>query len=120
MVQKIKEAKNLIELVYALEPLCYYFNMKPSEFWDSTYREINIYTQSNLCHVIDDFRQEIKLQEAVTDKLIMADAMSNKRPKVVPLQNTFKNLFPEKEEIAQSPEEITRRMRAYMKLEKNM
>ena len=64
--------------------------MKPNEFWNSTYREINIYTQANLCHVIDNFRQDVRLQEAVTDKLIMADAMSNKRPKIIQLQKVFK------------------------------
>ncbi len=93
--------------------------MKPNEFWNSTYREINIYTQANLCHVIDNFRQDIRLQEAVTDKLIMADAMSNKKPKIIQLQNVFKNLFPSKEENIQSPEEITKRMREIMKVEKN-
>lgn len=89
--------------------------MKPNEFWEGTYREINIFAQSNLCKKMDDFRQEIQLQEAVTDKLIMADAMSNKRPKIVPLQKTFENLFPKQEEKIQSPEEIAKRMREAMK-----
>ena len=120
MVQKIKEAKTLVELIYALEPLCYYFKMKPSEFWNCTYRKLNIYTQSNLCHLMDDFRQEIKLQEAATDKMIMADAMSNKRPKIIPLQKTFEKLFPKNESnTIQSPEEIARRMRAIMQIDKN-
>lgn len=94
--------------------------MKPKEFWDSTYREINVYTQANLCHVIDEFRQEIRLQEAVTDKLIQADAMSNRRPKIVPLQKTFEKFFPDnKKDKAQSPEEITKKMRIIMKSQKN-
>jgi len=92
--------------------------MKPNEFWNSTYREISAFTQSNLLHNVDDFRREIQLQEAVTDKLIQADAMSNKRPKIVPLQKTFKNIFPKQEETIQSPEEIARRMRAIMKASK--
>ncbi len=92
--------------------------MKPNEFWNSTYREVSVFTQSNLCYIMDSFRQEIRLQEAVTDKLIMADAMSNKRPKIVPLQKTFEKLFPQKEEQVQSPEEIAKRMRAIMKAEK--
>ena len=116
MVTKIKEAKALIELIYSLEPLCYYFSMKPNEFWNSTYREINIYVQSNLCHTIDDYKQEINLQEAVTDKMIMADAMSNRRPKIIPLHKTFEKLFPEnKEEKTQSSQEIAKRMREIMK-----
>ncbi len=92
--------------------------MKPNEFWNSTYREINIYTQANLCHIIDEFKQEIKLQEAATDKLIMADAMSNRKPKIIPLQKTFEKLFPENEEKIQSPEEIAKRMREIMKNQK--
>lgn len=92
--------------------------MKPQEFWNSTYREINIYTQSNLAHTMDGFRQEIRLQEAVTDKMIMADAMSNKKPKIIPLQKTFENIFPEKEEKQQSPQEIARIMHEVMKYDK--
>lgn len=107
-----------MDLIYALEILCYYFNMKPNEFWNSTYREINIFTQANLCHSIDEFRQDIRLQEAVTDKLIMADSMSNTRPKRIPLQKTFENLFPKKKEIIQSPVDITRRIRTIMKSDK--
>lgn len=93
--------------------------MKPKEFWDCTYREVNLFTQANLCHIVDDFRQEIKLQEAVTDKLIMADAMSNKRPKIIQLQKTFEKIFPKKEDKIQNSKEITRRMRGIMKSEKN-
>lgn len=94
--------------------------MKPNEFWNSTYREINIYTQANLCRIIEQFKQEIQLQEAVTDKMIMADAMSNKHPKIIPLQKTFEKLFPENDKnLTQSPEEIARRMRLIMKLDKN-
>ena len=88
--------------------------MKPNEFWNSTYREINIFTQSNLCRTIDEFKQEIQLQEAVTDKLIMADAMSNKRPKIKSLFKTFEKLFPKQEKF-QSPADITKRIRAMMK-----
>lgn len=90
--------------------------MNPKEFWNSTYRQINIFTQSNLCRITDDYKREINLYEAITDKLIMADAMSNKRPKIVSLQKTFKDLYPEtKQEYIQTPEEITRRMREIMK-----
>jgi len=41
---------------------------------------------------VEDYKQSIILQEAVTDKLIQADSM-NKRPKIVPLKNMFKRLF---------------------------
>ena len=52
--------------------------MKPEEFWNSTYREINIFTQVRLTKIMDELRQEIQVQEEVTNKLIMADAMSNR------------------------------------------
>ena len=115
----MKESKTIIDLIYSLEALCYYFSMKPSEFWNSRYREIDMFTQANLCRIVDDFRQEIRLQEAVTDKLIQADAMSNRRPRIVPLQKTFEKIFPKrKEDENQSPKEIMRRMRAIMNAKK--
>lgn len=90
--------------------------MKPEEFWNSTYREINTFTQSNFYRTIDNFKQEIQLQEAVTDKLILADAMSNKKPKIQSLFKVFEKLFPEKDKnTIQTPEEIVKRMRAIMK-----
>lgn len=92
--------------------------MKPNEFWNSTYREINIYAQSNTCRLLDDMKREIQVQEAVSDKLIQADAMSNKHPKIVPIRKTFNNLFPEeKEDHIMTPEEITRKMREMSKLD---
>lgn len=94
--------------------------MKPNEFWDSTYREINIFTTANLTRIMDEFRQEIRLQEAVTDKLILADAMSNRRPRINPLQKTFEKLFPKKEEYVQTPDEITNRMRGIIRNEKKL
>lgn len=118
-MNKVKEAQTLIDLIYSLEPLCYYFNMKPNEFWSCTYREINIFTQTNLCRMMDQFRQEVTLQEAATDKLIMADTLINKHPKIIPIRKTFENLFPEnKQNMEQSPEEITRKMRQLMKIDR--
>lgn len=40
----------------------------------------------------EGFKQDIILNEAITDKLIQADSMS-KRPKIVPLRKTFSSLF---------------------------
>ncbi len=78
-----------------------------------------MYTQANLYHTIDDFKQEIKLQDAVTDKMIRANPMSNSNPKVISLQKTFEKLFPEnKKSEIQTAEEITKRMRKAMKLQK--
>ena len=44
---------------------------------------------------IEDYKQNIILQEAVTDKMFQADSMGEK-PKIVPLRNMFKELFKKK------------------------
>ena len=41
----------------------------------------------------DDFKRQIQIQEAATNKLIMADSMSNERPKLVTIESMFKGLF---------------------------
>ena len=66
--------------------------MKPDEFWNCEYKTINIYLQTNMEKILDDFKMQIVLQEAVTDKLIKADSM-NKKPKVIPLRKMFNKLF---------------------------
>ena len=92
--------------------------MKPREYWNSTYREVTIYTQTHLVKIIDDLKREINLQESVTNKLIKADAMSNKYPKIELIRDSYKDLFKEEQQII-FPEEITRKMREVMRLEKN-
>lgn len=106
----------MIELLYATEPLCYYFDMKPKEFWNSTYREVNSYIQSHLIKIMDNLKREINLQEAVTNKLIQADSMS-KKPKIVPIRDNYKELFKEENQKIMSPKEIKRRMQEVMKME---
>ena len=91
--------------------------MKPREYWDSTYREVRIYVQTHLVKIIDNLKREINLQEAVTNKLIKADSMS-KNPKIELIRDNYKDLFKEEQQTI-SPEEITRKMREVMKLEKN-
>lgn len=92
--------------------------MKPHEFWNNRYLEINTYCQIHLVKIIDDLKREINLQEAVTNKIIRADSMS-KNPKIIPIRDNYKDLFKDEEKIIQSPEEIVRRMRGIMKEEKN-
>ena len=85
--------------------------MKPEEFWNSEYKQINSYLQINMIKLLDDFKMQITLQEAVTDKLIKADSMS-KRPKIVPLRKMFNKLFKEEPKIHyQSPQEQIARLR---------
>lgn len=75
-----------------MQLLAYYFSLKPNEFWQLTYKEVDLYCQVNLMKIQDEFKRNITLQEAVTDKLIQADSMS-KKPKIVPLRKIFSELF---------------------------
>lgn len=85
--------------------------MKPEEFWNCEYRQVNLYLQTNMFKIVDDFKMQIQLQEAVTDKLIKADSMT-KRPKVIPLRKMFAKLFKEEPKIKyQSPQEQIARLR---------
>lgn len=85
--------------------------MKPEEFWNGEYKQIDKYLQINMIKMLDEFRMQIQLQEASTDKMIRADSMS-KRPKVIPLRKMFVKLFPEERKIRyQSPEEQIARLR---------
>ena len=97
IIQNIKDTNNLIDLIYAIEPLAYYFDMKPSEFWNSRYSEINIYCQTHLVKIFDDLRREIDLQEAVTNKLIAGDCM-NQNAKIIMIRDNYKELFEDKQE----------------------
>ena len=98
-------------MIYALEPLAYYFEMKPEEYWNCEYRQINLYLQTNMFKIVDEFKMQIQLQEAVTDKLIKADSMS-KRPKVIALRKMFAKLFKQEPKIKiQSPQEQIARLR---------
>ena len=43
-------------MIFALEPLSYYFSMKPDEFWECEYRYINTFIQTNMIRLLDDFK----------------------------------------------------------------
>ena len=85
-------------MVYGLEPLAYYFNIKPQEFWNSRYKEIYLYCEIQFIRIMEDFKQEITLQETVTDKLLQGDSM-RKKTKIVPLKKMFKNLFEKSKDL---------------------
>lgn len=90
--------------------------MKPSEFWNSTYREINVFVQMYLIKIKDDLKREINLYEVITNKMIKADSMS-KRPKIIPIRDSYKELFKEEKQRIMSPEQIKRKMREVMREE---
>lgn len=83
--------------------------MKPAEFWNSTAREVYTYFNSRAIRKLDDFRNEINLQEAVTNKLLAGDCM-NKNSKILMIKDSFSELF-EKEEEEQTLEEQQRLFR---------
>ncbi len=85
-------AKTLADTVYALEPLSYYFGMKPKEFWDSRFKEVNLYCEMNLIRTREDYKNNIILNDATTDKLLRGDCM-NTKAKVIPLRKMFKDIF---------------------------
>jgi len=57
-----------------------------------SYKEVTKFCEANLVRMQDNFKRNIILQEAVTDKMIQADSM-NKKPKIIPLRKIFKDLF---------------------------
>jgi hypothetical protein len=67
--------------------------MKPQEFWNCEYREVLLFCEANLIKQKENFKSNIILLEAVSNKLIQADAMSNKNPKVVSLKKVFQDIF---------------------------
>ena len=67
--------------------------MKPDEFWNCTFREVNAYIKANTIRYFDDVRMEITIQETATSKMIKSNPMCNKRPKIINLRDTFKSLF---------------------------
>lgn len=86
--------------------MAYYLGLKPSDFWEGSYKEINLYCQSQISRRIDDFKREIDLQEAVTNKLIAGDCM-NQNAKMITIREQYKELF-KTEEKEQTLEEQRR------------
>ena len=50
-----------------------------------------------MAKIIDNLKQEINLQEAVTNKLIMGNSM-NKNAKIIPIRDSYAQLFKEEQE----------------------
>lgn len=89
-----------------MEPLAYYFGLKPQDFWNGTFREINIYCQANIAKHKDKLKQDIDLQENATNKLISGDCM-NQNAKIILIRDSYKELY-ETEEKEQTLEEQRR------------
>lgn len=88
--------------------------MKPSEFWNCTYRELYVFVKANNSKSEEDYKKNIVLFDALGNKII--DVIGRKRPKGISLvKNTFKKLFEEELEPTyhqQTPEEQIRILRS--------
>lgn len=80
--------------------------MKPFEFWNSTYREVNLFSKMNLIKMTDDFKLEVTLQDESTNKIIKANPFLYDKPKIKSLKEIFINLFKQKEEEQTIEEQI--------------
>jgi len=118
LLKNIQEADGIIELIYAYEPLAYFFSIKPLEYWDMSFRDIYMYCEAQSLRKTEEMRKEIQVQEAMTNKLIGASIVQ-KHPKVVSLMSMFEGLFPKEEEKVQSVEEQLRILRGIMSAEAN-
>lgn len=82
--------------------------MNPQQFWKNSFKEVNLYCQITLIRLEDEFKQQVNLQEAVTDKMINSNPMLFKEPEIPRLINMFKELFKnnEDEEVQSIEEQI--------------
>lgn len=80
--------------------------MKPFEFWNSTYREVNLFSKMNLIKITDDFKLEVTLQDESTNKMIKSNPFLYDKPKIKSLKEIFVNLFKQKEEEQTIEEQI--------------
>lgn len=76
--------------------------MKPSEFWNCTYRDINLYVQSFFELKEEDLKIQIQLLDALSDKLLMSNPQVTKKPKFKKLTEVFKKLFEKDNEDTQN------------------
>lgn len=80
--------------------------MKPFEFWNSTYREVNLFSKMNLIKITDDFKLEVTLQDESTNKMIKSNPFLYDKPKIKSLKEIFINLFKQKEKEQTIEEQI--------------
>lgn len=110
MLNNLTDAQNLKEFIYALEPLAYYFGMKPEEFWNATYKQNVTFCNVNLFKMTDELKRNIELLEVTTDKLISANSLCVNKPKFLRLKEMFSNLFKKKEQTMNEQIKILRSM----------
>lgn len=96
--------------------MAYRCGMKPSEFWDCTYREIRLYVQSFLLQKKEEMLWQAELMEGLSDKLLFSNPNIVKHPKKIRILDTFKEMFKDmlKKDDQQDYEAMIRNMRSRM------
>ena len=89
----MKTNKTIEDMIYTMEKISYYFGLTPHEFWDLTYKEAELFCNCRVAYNNDRLKEEIIVQDAVSDKMIKANPIMNKRPKCESLTKIFKDLF---------------------------
>lgn len=57
-----------------------------------------MYAQANSSRDVDNFKKQVILQEEISNKLLIGNALSNKNPKIVSLYDVFKSIFSKKKD----------------------
>lgn len=69
-----------------------------------------------MANKLDNIRENVKLAEVATNKLIKADAMSTKKPNIINIQDSYESIFEKKTE-GETPEDIAKAFRNIMRKE---
>lgn len=89
-------------MIYELEPLAYRFGIKPQEFWNSTYRDMKLYVESQSSQLELNIKNSIMLAENLGNKIISA-SMTAKKPKNINLiKEIYSDLFEEELRIQEA------------------
>lgn len=84
--------------------------MMPSEFWNSTYRELHTFVEANVKKYENEYKQEIVLFDALGDKII--DVIGRQKAKYTSLvKHRFKDLFKEELEPTTHQQTIEEQIR---------
>lgn len=86
--------------------------MLPSEFWNCTIRELNVFIQQNFSQYLEKYKLDIQLEELSTDKIIKSNPQIVKNPEFCRIIENYKSLF-EIEEETQDEDKMINNLRSY-------
>lgn len=74
-----------------------------------------------MANKLDSLRENVKLMEITTNKLIKADAMSTKNPQIINIKDSYESIFEDENKANDggTPEDIAKIFRSMMKNNKN-